>query len=404
MQSGVELAGVGSPIWLNQDTKATSSTKPEGEESGADCANDGANMPAPVTIESQGSFHSVPLGSFPPVYYDPADMERRKKKQLELLPSELLTPAFAVYRLQKILAQTTKYGLPGTRGDKVECFKQYLMNEHSILGVFMAHPLNPFDQMERRAFLLTMWTWGFFTTTFLTYITNWKLVRELGEPVCVQKPDTKQVKRTLIVLVTMLLITLLKKILRLFLSCSIFHNTEYGRGAKFKRNFKLIEKCGKVEGYIVFILGFILCISAIVVINRCNHYGGSMDIFVPFIIAQLSSTFGSELAQMVALFYWYFDADKEEFECVHACQFPAGSPPTDMTQVALRAKENFMWDPILYGRFPNGTTDQKLNRANALTSFNARFGVFYETAFGVGFEEGVKATTPHGLVEGVKVA
>ena len=376
------------PTISNEGNEAANSATPEG--------------PVTTVVEGQGTFINVPLGTVPPDYYDPADKARREKNKLAIVPSELLTPDFAMFRLQKMLIKRHVYGFPGTKGDKMECLKQHVLNEHSIFGISKAHPDHPFSRKERLAFLLTMWLWTFFMTTMLTSM-NWKTIEVLGTKVCVEKPEPV-VGQTTVIIITMILIVPLGKFVRFLLDCSTFYNGEYSGNVKAKLGFlfSFLEICGKMEVCFVFGIGLILLIIAILVVNSCNSKGGSMQSGTAFIIAQLFSAFGSELAQMVALFYWNFDAAKEEFECVHACQFPEGSPPTDMTQVALRAKENFMWDPLVYGRSADGAQDKKLNRANALASFNAKFGAFYESSFGVGNEEGVTATPPPGLVDGAK--
>jgi len=390
-------------FWIDKETGATLS-KPEDwvtEESGAAHAQSEEKMPAPVVDDGQTS---VPMGTVPPVYYDPANTERRKKLKLEMIPSELLTPDFAVFRLQKILAKKQVYGFPGTKGNKMECFKQHLMNAHSIIGICKAHSANPFTQKERLVYLVTLWMWSFFMSTALTYV-NWTYKKLPGDvEVCVPKP-IPSISSGALVIFTMMLIVPMGWILRFLLSCSSFYDVEYSGNVKSKLGcfFQAVEFCGKAQVFTVFGQGLILMSIGIVLVNACNSRGGEMQSGTVFVIAQLSSAFGSELVQLAAMFYWNFDAHKEEFECTHACQFPKGSPPTDMTQVALRAKENFMWDPLVYGRSADGAQDKKLNRANALTSFNAKFAAFYESSFGVGNEEGVTATPPPGLVDGVKV-
>ena len=388
-------------FWIDKETGATIFTKPEDlvTEKSAVHAQSEENMPAPVVDEGQTS---APVGAVPPVYYDPANTERRKKLKLEMIPSELLTPDFAVFRLEKILAKQQVYGFPGTKGDKMECFKQHLMNEHSIFGIFKAHSANPFTQKERLVYLVTLWMWSFFISTVLTYV-NWTYIKLPGDvEVCVPKP-IPTISSGAVVIFTMMLILPMGYILRFLLSCSSFYDVEYSGNVKSKIGclFKGIEFCGKAQVFVVFGQGLILMIIGIFLVNTCNSRGGEMQSGTVFVIAQLSTAFGSEIVQMAAKFYWTFDTHKEEFECTHACQFPEGSPPTDMTQVALRAKENFMWDPLVYGRSADGAQDKKLNRANALTSFNAKFGAFYESSFGIGNEEGVTATPPPGLVDGV---
>ena len=67
--------------------------------------------------------------------------------------SVLLTPKYALHRLQKQLVKSAGYGLPGTDGSWSSNFKSYLFNNHTLLSVCLANPAHPFSRFERLIFV-----------------------------------------------------------------------------------------------------------------------------------------------------------------------------------------------------------------------------------------------------------
>jgi hypothetical protein len=79
-----------------------------------------------------------------------------------------LTPIYAIWALQRRVVKGQTYGLPGTDGTFMDCLKHHILNEHTVLGIFYAHPLHPFSRKERGIFWFNAAAWVIFISAFTT--------------------------------------------------------------------------------------------------------------------------------------------------------------------------------------------------------------------------------------------
>ncbi len=78
-----------------------------------------------------------------------------------------------------------------------------------------------------------------------------------------------------------------------------------------------------------------------------------------FLYSSITSALGTEVLQIGLFTLYYFKKAKEDFELTHAAQFPEGKLPQNMTDVGKRAMENFLWNPVVYGKCDENTANSK---------------------------------------------
>ena len=72
--------------------------------------------------------------------------------------------------------------------------------------------------------------------------------------------------------------------------------------------------------------------------------------FTDFVWSQVMSSLFVEISERILFCWYYHDSLKEKFEKKYKYNFPEGEPPVSITDVGIRAKANFLWDPVVYGR------------------------------------------------------
>lgn len=120
------------------------------------------------SVAPDGSHIGVPPADCYPLETEEEKEERIKKKK-DLKKVELLTPDYALFRLEKLFARQGYYGLPNTDGEWLSNFKAHMKNEHSILSIFFTHEAAPFSRTERAMYLYIIWGMTFFITAFINF-------------------------------------------------------------------------------------------------------------------------------------------------------------------------------------------------------------------------------------------
>ena len=122
------------------------------------------------TVAPDGFHIGVPPADCYPLETEEEKEERIKKKKKDLKKVELLTPDYALFRLEKLFARQGYYGLPNTDGEWLSNFKAHMKNEHSILSIFFTHEAAPFSRTERAMYLYIVWGMTFFITAAMNSV------------------------------------------------------------------------------------------------------------------------------------------------------------------------------------------------------------------------------------------
>ena len=249
-------------------------------------------------------------------------------KEIDPDDEELLTPNFAMFILERYLVLKCYYGLPGTDGGYLSNYIEHMKQEHSILSIFYTNIISPFDREERALFFFT-------NTSFLLLF-------------------TLLLKETYYVVPIMAVI---KKVFRYNLECSFFYTRTYDRR-------RIANKFSKRAGRFGCVLGLGSCISAmimliniillIVVFNNHQTVTKSQQTVTENFLkvwfeSFLWSVFFTEFVTEIGFMYMYFDGHKKNFHDRFDKHFAEDNGPKSMTDVALRAEQNYYNDPIRFG-------------------------------------------------------
>ena len=249
-------------------------------------------------------------------------------KEIDPDDEELLTPNFAMFILERYLVLKCYYGLPGTDGGYLSNYIEHMKQEHSILSIFYTNIISPFDREERALFFFT-------NTSFLLLF-------------------TLLLKETYYVVPIMAVI---KKVFRYNLECSFFYTRAYDRR-------RIANKFSKRAGRFGCVLGLGSCISAmimliniillIVVFNNHQTVTKSQQTVTENFLkvwfeSFLWSVFFTEFVTEIGFMYMYFDGHKKNFHDRFDKHFAEDNGPKSMTDVALRAEQNYYNDPIRFG-------------------------------------------------------
>lgn len=260
------------------------------------------------------------FGQAPPVY-----KEEKDGKQRELV---LLTPDYAEYAFEKMFVNQELYGMPFTDGKWWSNFVMHMRNEHSILSCFFAHPNAPFSDNERQAFIFIYWSWNFILTVFF---------------------NLAKIRKSVNIILTNILMILVGKILREIMECTCCYNSGY-EASGFKEAyticFRLLELGASIQ---VLILG-VVTLGMVIYAALLTRDGEHVADLETYLISQINSTITTEVAHRFVMSYFFFEKNKKAFEDRWAPYFAEGEAPVNITDVGKRAKENFLWDPIVYGR------------------------------------------------------
>ena len=236
-----------------------------------------------------------------------ARIRNELRKEDEDVNVKDINPETLVKELQKFWARRKTFGAPCTDGSFCSNFAALIQVEHEILAICRGHELDPFTRTERLIFL-------FNGLAFLFAVS-----------MAIKTADIHMVYKSLI---TAILLTPYKALLRFLAECPCFYDTEDGCNECFR---KVVESIGGFISFILVLLSAALIFAGILLASTEGIIEWAISIGFSFLIT-------SNMEHWFHI-YWNYEKDKAEFTEKWKGHFREGHPPVSFTQVAWMSKK-----------------------------------------------------------------
>lgn len=215
--------------------------------------------------------------------------------------------------LQRMLADNSYYGLPGTDGSFFSNLLWNTLYDHKIFSLFFAHELHPFSSGERAVFLWNSVCWLLLCSAVIHTMALGSMIETL--------------------IVSFLTIPY-DYLLRMFLECGCFVACP-----------GIMEYCDGLGHSIAVILSIASIIQLVVGIVVGLQAG--VMYLATFGISLLFSFFVVQLLVAYLKAVVFYGSDKQKFQEEFGGLFPKDEPPTSISEVAMYVRNNAPIEQVL---------------------------------------------------------